>query len=117
MTPLRSAIILPPPLQRRLEAAAGNFIHPDSGPEVDFGTPAGEPALMAPDSVSWQVFKNPLALFIGGIAAVILELAEPRVRTGVWNHTTSGTIRCRACNAPDWPRWSRCTDRAARPRR
>lgn len=88
MTPLRSAIILPPPLQRRLEAAAGNFIHPDSGPEVDFGTPAGEPALTAPDSVSWQVFKNPLALFIGGIAAVILELAEPRVRTGVWNHTT-----------------------------
>jgi uncharacterized protein (DUF2236 family) len=34
------------------------------------------------------VFKNPLALFIGGVAAVIMELAEPRVRTGVWEHTT-----------------------------
>jgi len=28
------------------------------------------------------------ALFIGGVAAVIMELAEPRVRTGVWEHTT-----------------------------
>jgi uncharacterized protein (DUF2236 family) len=27
-------------------------------------------------------------LFIGGVTAVLLELAEPRVRTGVWNHTT-----------------------------
>jgi uncharacterized protein (DUF2236 family) len=28
-----------------------------------------------------------LALFVGGIAAVLLELAEPRVRTGVWEHS------------------------------
>jgi uncharacterized protein (DUF2236 family) len=34
------------------------------------------------------VFKNPLSLFIGGVTAVIMELAEPRVRTGVWEHTT-----------------------------
>ena len=32
--------------------------------------------------------KNPVALVVGGLAAVILELAEPRVRTGVWEHTT-----------------------------
>jgi uncharacterized protein (DUF2236 family) len=37
------------------------------------------------------VFKNPLSLFVGGIAAVIMELAEPRVRTGVWEHTTFRT--------------------------
>src|SRR5262249_53214755 len=35
-----------------------------------------------------RVFKNPLSLFIGGVTAVIIELAEPRVRTGVWEHTT-----------------------------
>jgi uncharacterized protein (DUF2236 family) len=34
------------------------------------------------------VFKNPLSLFIGGVTAVIMELAEPRVRTGVWEHTS-----------------------------
>jgi uncharacterized protein (DUF2236 family) len=33
------------------------------------------------------VFKNPLSLFIGGVTAVVMELAEPRVRTGVWEHT------------------------------
>jgi len=55
---------------------------------VDFSTPPGEPALAAPDSVSWQIFKNPIALFVGGVTAVLLELAEPRVRSGVWDHTT-----------------------------
>ncbi|GGF81769.1 histidine kinase [Azorhizobium oxalatiphilum] len=55
---------------------------------LDFTKPAGEPALAAPDSVSWRVFKNPAALFIGGVSAVILELAEPRVRAGVWDHTS-----------------------------
>jgi uncharacterized protein (DUF2236 family) len=50
--------------------------------------PPGEPALLSADSVSWQVFKNPVSLLIGGIAAVILELAEPRVRSGVWEHTS-----------------------------
>src|SRR5215204_5602813 len=37
---------------------------------------------------SWRVFKNPLSLFIGGLTAVIMELAEPRVRSGVWEHTS-----------------------------
>jgi uncharacterized protein (DUF2236 family) len=57
-------------------------------PGVDFTRPPGEAALMAPDSVSWRVFKNPLAMYIGGIAAVLLEFAEPRIRTGVWEHTS-----------------------------
>lgn len=42
---------------------------------------------MPADSVSWRIFKNPVALFVGGVAAVILELAEPSVRTGVWEHS------------------------------
>jgi uncharacterized protein (DUF2236 family) len=58
---------------------------------VDFSQPTGEPALTAPGSISWQVFKNPVALFVGGVAAVILELAEPRVRSGVWDHSTFRT--------------------------
>jgi len=59
-----------------------------SFPSADFTTPAGEPALASPASVSWQIFKNPVALFSGGVAAVLLELAEPSVRTGVWEHTS-----------------------------
>ncbi|MBY0423272.1 MAG: oxygenase MpaB family protein, partial [Parvularculaceae bacterium] len=58
---------------------------------VDFASPLGEPALCAPDSVSWRVFKNPVTLFIGGVTAVLLEFAEPRVRSGVWEHSTFRT--------------------------
>src|SRR5215469_4235648 len=64
---------------------------PDGGYAVDFTRPVREPALVPPGSLSWQVFKNPVVLFVGGIAAVILELAEPRVRSGVWEHTTFRT--------------------------
>lgn len=56
-------------------------------PKIDFSNPLGAEALFHSDSVSWQVYKNPISLFIGGIAAVLLELAEPRVRSGVWNHS------------------------------
>jgi len=61
------------------------------GLAVDFSRPPGAPALAAPDSVSWRVFKNPIGLFIGGVTAVLLELAEPRVRSGVWDHTSFRT--------------------------
>ena len=57
-------------------------------PTIDFTQPVGEPALTSPNSISWRVFKNPVALYIGGTAAVLLELAEPRVRSGVWDHTS-----------------------------
>jgi uncharacterized protein (DUF2236 family) len=55
---------------------------------LDFTVPSGEPAILGPDSVSWRVFGNPLSLYVGGITAVILELAEPRVRHGVWDHSS-----------------------------
>ena len=60
-------------------------------PHTDFSRPNGETGLLSPDSVSWHVFKNPLSLFVGGVTAVIMELAEPRVRTGVWENTTFRT--------------------------
>ena len=72
------AITLPRPIQRRIEAAASDFLKPKGLPSIDFSSPPGEPAFAEPHSVSWRVFKNPIALFIGGTAAVILELAEPR---------------------------------------
>lgn len=66
-------------------------LRPANGMVVDFEAPAGEPALSSPDGVAWQVFRNPIGLFVGGVTAVILELAEPRVRSGVWDHTTFRT--------------------------
>lgn len=85
----------------------GNYL----GKAIDFASPAGEPALLAPDSVQWRIYKNQIALGIGGIAAVLLEFAEPRIRTGVWDHSTykadpigrskrTGTVALLACYGP-----------------
>lgn len=65
-----------------------DLLAPPPGMEaIDFAKPRGAPALYPADSVAWRVMKNPVALMVGGIAAVLLELAEPRVRSGVWEHT------------------------------
>jgi uncharacterized protein (DUF2236 family) len=58
-----------------------------SGGAVNYREPAGDPGLFGPDSMAWRVHANPIALAVGGVAAVILELAEPRVRSGVWDHS------------------------------
>lgn len=65
-----------------------NLMHPPPGMQVDFSQPAGEPALAPAHGVSWRVFANPVSLFVGGAAAVLLELAEPSVRSGVWDHSS-----------------------------
>jgi uncharacterized protein (DUF2236 family) len=82
-----AADLLPAFVARQIGALA-EAVLPDPGASAfDFARPRGEPALTAPESVHWRVFKNPVSLYIGGVAAVILELAEPRVRTGVWQHS------------------------------
>lgn len=65
-----------------------DLMRPPPGMAFDFSQPAGEAALTPPDGVSWQVFANPVVLFVGGVAAVLLELAEPSVRSGVWDHSS-----------------------------
>ncbi len=79
-------------MARNLDRLLRDYIAPPPGmPLMDFAAPSGAQALFASDSVSWRIMKNPVALVVGGLAAVILELAEPRVRTGVWEHTTFRT--------------------------
>jgi len=76
-------------MRRNLDRLLRDYIAPPPGmPAVDFSAPAGAAALFAPESVTWRIMKNPVALIVGGVAAVILELAEPRVRSGVWEHTS-----------------------------
>ncbi len=86
VTVLNRSLALPRPLRQKVERAARAMLESD-GARPDFASPAGEAALLPAHSMSWRIFKNPVALFVGGIAAVILELAEPRVRTGVWEHS------------------------------
>lgn len=70
-----------------LPAAIRELMRPPPGLEIDFTSPKGAPALVPADGISWQIFANPVALFIGGVSAVLLELAEPSVRAGVWEHS------------------------------
>lgn len=58
------------------------------GWKIDFANPKGEAAYCHPSSVAWRVYKNPIALGIGGVAAVLLEFADARIRSGVWDHST-----------------------------
>lgn len=58
------------------------------GYSIDYSSPRGEPSLVPPTSPQWRVFKNPIAIAIGGVAAVLLEFADARIRSGVWDHST-----------------------------
>ncbi len=82
---LPSPMPFPSPLIRAADESLAALL---AGPLGDFRHPDGEPALVPADSLSWRIFKNPVSLFIGGVAAVILELAHPGVRAGVWEHSS-----------------------------
>lgn len=58
------------------------------GWKIDYAHPPGEPAYLDPGSMHWRVYKNPIALAVGGVAAVLLEFADARIRSGVWDHST-----------------------------
>lgn len=75
-------------LHRYLNRAVDSLLGSQTGYQNDFARPLREEALVPADSVSWRILKNPIALFVGGTAAVILELAEPAVRAGVWEQST-----------------------------
>ena len=81
-------LALPARMQARLERSAAALLTPEGEPAIDFAEPYGEPALTRPDSVSWRIFRNPVSLLVGGVAAVILELGEPRVRAAIWDHSS-----------------------------
>jgi uncharacterized protein (DUF2236 family) len=84
-------IRLPHVLESRLESLSADLLRPVEGRRIDFTQPPGEASFATADSVSWRIFKNPIALLVGGITAVILELADPAVRTGVWNYSSFAT--------------------------
>jgi hypothetical protein len=106
---------LPFGLQGVLERSVADYLAAPGAPAPDFTEPAGEAALAAPDSVCWQVFRNPVSLYVGGVAAVILELAEPRVAAGSGTTPASAPIRSAASGARASPQWSPSMRRGAWP--
>lgn len=78
---------LSPLLESSLGAILYNPLQGENRHGVNFLEPKGEVALLRHDTISWRIFKNPVTLFVGGVVAVLLELAEPRVRTAVWEQS------------------------------
>lgn len=79
------------PVSDYAEAQLHEFIYTENGRPELFLKPHGEAALVPADGVNAKVYSVPLTVYIGGITAVILELAEPRVRHGVWDHSVFPT--------------------------
>ena len=76
------------------------------GWDIDFLRPAGGVGLRQPRLVQWRVYKNPVALALGGVCAVLLEFADPRIRSGVWDHWSFPRIPWAGASARPWRRKS-----------
>lgn len=76
MDPLRSRIV------REFERNVGR--HDD--PAV-YGGPSGDPGLIGPGSVSWEVHADLAALSQAGLPAIVLEILHPSVMAGVSDHS------------------------------
>lgn len=76
MDPLRSRIV------RDFQRTTGR--HDD--PAV-FGGPAGDPGLIGPGSVSWEIHADLAAVSQAGIPAIVLEVLHPSVMAGVSDHS------------------------------
>jgi uncharacterized protein (DUF2236 family) len=75
------------PFSSIFERQVAAFLYEGIGDPSLFTAPAGEESLVPIGGVAARVYRNPLSVYIGGMASVILELAEPRVREGVWGHS------------------------------
>lgn len=53
-----------------------------------FGEPAGDPGLIGPGSMSWELHSDVAALAIGGVAAIVMEILHPSVMAGVQDESS-----------------------------
>ncbi|MEM9285572.1 MAG: oxygenase MpaB family protein [Pseudomonadota bacterium] len=79
------------PVSAYAEGQLARFLFADGQGAELFTGPVGEEALVPAGGLVAKIYSNPLTLYIGGIAAVLMELAEPRVRHGVWDHSVFPT--------------------------
>jgi uncharacterized protein (DUF2236 family) len=63
----------------------------ESGPPTAFLTPAGDPGLLGPDSMPWEVHADFMAMMIGGISSLVLQALHPGALAGVWDHSSFRT--------------------------
>jgi uncharacterized protein (DUF2236 family) len=60
----------------------------DGDPLEPFRQPIGDPGWFGPDSVTWRVHEEFGALFVGGVAALMLQALHPLALAGVEEHSS-----------------------------
>ncbi|MCU1448380.1 MAG: hypothetical protein JWP02_550 [Acidimicrobiales bacterium] len=53
-----------------------------------YGGPAGDPGLLGPGSMSWELHSDVAAVAIGGVAAIVMEILHPSVMAGVQDRSS-----------------------------
>jgi uncharacterized protein (DUF2236 family) len=72
MNPLKRAI------SEDLVRQTGRHDEPDI-----FGGPPGDPGLIGPDSMSWEINGDIASVVLGGLGAIVMEILHPSVMAGV----------------------------------
>ena len=63
---------------RQVEAATGRHDEPDI-----YGGASGDPGLLGPESISWEINGDLGSIAVAGLAAIVLEILHPSVMAGV----------------------------------
>lgn len=86
---------LPRRLLDRLRARAGaqvrGLTRSNSGLNLDYDNPPGDPGLFGPDAVCWRVHADFPAMLAGGVSALLMQAMHPLALAGVWDHSTFRT--------------------------
>lgn len=62
-------------------------VFPRGQSNIDYDTPAGDPGLFGPDTVTWRVHADFPGMLAGGLCALLLQALHPRALAGVWDHS------------------------------
>lgn len=71
----------------RIRAAIEDLYATEQTAHIRFDEPPGDPGLMGPDSAAWKVLANPISVFVGGVAAAVIQMGEASIRAGVLEHS------------------------------
>ena len=82
--PLRLLDALALPLRQAL-AGQVRSLAGDSRAALDFTQPPGDPGWFGPQSVSWSVHADIVAMMTGGVAALLLQALHPLALAAVWD--------------------------------
>src|SRR5262245_47541254 len=78
------------PLRRYIVRTMEDLIGRHAEPDIYDG-PAGDPGLVGPGSVSWELHGDMGTLAVAGLAAIVMEILHPAVMAGVHDQSSYRT--------------------------